>query len=310
MQVRISLHKPADCNYRQHQSSTLGQSQILNPQTSQPSTESVGSSWSRFEIPTKNDSLSSGFPFHPRLYDLKVTHDEWSLFSSDIVNSAKLKSSKDLMAWVTGITTGTVTSPVLLVFGPVAGYYTGRLIHRKTIVKTVRKKLGREGDLRSVLRRWNKETFEERGFQAWLELPLDPGELNKEYLVDETLESTKAQMKAAKKAARRFRIIIIPNDDPVPTTAESASGELPPNILPLAQAAMGEDRTPQELHDTVLQPPEYSPGSAHGNLLEKDRQGQDRPQASRSVPSEASELYAATAESVKYIRSAESSNPD
>jgi hypothetical protein len=226
------------------------------------------------------------------------------------VNSAKLKPSKDFMAWVTGITTGTVTSPVLLVFGPVAGYYTGRLIHRKTIVKTVRKKLGREGDLRSVLRRWNKETFEERGFQAWLELPLDPGELNKEYLVDETLESTKAQMKAAKKAARRFRIIIIPNDDPVPTTAESASGELPPNVLPLAQAAMGEDRTPQELHDTVLQPPEYSPGNEHGNLLEKDRQGQDRPQASRSVPSEASELYAATAESVKYIRSAESSNPD
>jgi hypothetical protein len=214
------------------------------------------------------------------------------------VNAAKLTPAEDYLAWTAGITTGAVSTPILLVLAPVVGYYAGRSVHKKTVVKTVKEKLLQEGDLRSILRRWNEETFAQKGFQAWLELPRDPGELHKEYQINETLEQKKpeTQNKAAKKAARRFRIIIIPNDDLMSTTSESSSAVPPPNIPPPVEAATDEYRTPQELHDMPSEPPAYSPA--------KERQGQDQPPVSRSVPDEAVELYAANSPEIQYTRPA------
>ncbi|KAH8812715.1 hypothetical protein F5884DRAFT_702202 [Xylogone sp. PMI_703] len=242
----------------QRQNPGLGPNWILNHQPSHTfTTESAGSPWNRFEIPTKNDSLSSGFPFHPLLYDLKITHDQWSLFSSDIVKAAKLTPYEDFMSWATGITTGTITSPILLVFAPVLGYFTGRMIHRKAVVKSVKQRLGQEGDIRSVLRRWNRDIFEEKGFHAWLELPIDPQQLQKEDLVIDTPGSPKARKKAVKKAGRRFRIIIIPHDNTATITAELTSGVVPSNIPPLEAPA--EPRIPQELNSPASDPPAYTP---------------------------------------------------
>lgn len=249
---------------------------MLHPESSP---ESAGYFWNRFEIPTKNDSLSSGFPFHPRLYDLKVTHDQWSLFSSDLVNAAKLTLSEDFLSWASGITAGTITSPFLFVLGPVAGYYTGRLVHRKTVVKTVKERLGQEGDIRSVLRRWNKDTFEEKGFQAWLELPLDPKQLNKDEVMVDAPGDAKAKKKAAKKAARRFRIIIVPSGDQVTTEAESSSGITPPNSIPLVEAPT-DPRPAQELQDLSSEPPAYSPSSPWGST---DMQPDDIPRSEHEL---------------------------
>jgi len=237
------------------------QSQVLQRQTSQ--VESTGSSWNRFEIPTKNESLSSGFPFHPRLYDLKITHDQWHLFSSDIVAASKLSAVQDYLAWTAGITVGTLTTPLLLVFSPWIGYISGRAVHRKTIQKNVKEKLLQEGDLRSILRRWNEETFMQKGFQAWLELPQDPRELHKEYQLDETLENKgpKNQKKAAKKAAKRFRIIIIPNDDAIALSRSS----LPAPATPLLVRAPAERGT-QEFPDILSEPPAYE-NDTHGMSL-------------------------------------------
>jgi hypothetical protein len=220
------------------------------------------------------------------------------------VNAAKVTTSKEVLAWVTGITTGTISSSVLLVLGPVAGYYTGRLVHRKTVVKTVKERLGQEGDLRSVLRRWNKDTFEEKGFEAWLELPLDPGQLHKEHLIDETLGNLKSQKKAAKKAARRFRIIIIPSSDPVITTAESTLGVSSQNIPQSGEPAPYGDRTTQELHDNFSEPPTYSPD----NWPVRDGPEKDLPQASSPRSNEAPEPSDANTEAVKYIRRPGSTN--
>ena len=216
--------------------------------------ESAASSWSRFAIPTKNMSLSSGFPFHPRLYDLKITHDQWHLFSSDIVNTSKISPTEDHLAWTTGVATGTITSPFLLILSPWAGYISARAVHRKTVQKTVKEKLQQEGDLRSILRRWNEETFMPMGFQAWLELPLDPGELHKEYYVDEMFKNKgpKDQRKAAKEAAKRFRIIIIPNDNARPQSIPSV---MEPAIPVLAEASA--EREAQELYVDLPEPPAY-----------------------------------------------------
>jgi hypothetical protein len=46
-------------------------------------------------VPSNSDSISSGFPFHPQLYNLQVTHDEWHQFTSEIINAAKLSASED-----------------------------------------------------------------------------------------------------------------------------------------------------------------------------------------------------------------------
>jgi hypothetical protein len=167
----------------------------------------------------------------------------------------------DFLAWTTGITAGTLTAPFLLVLGPVVGYYSGRTVHRKTLVKTVKEKLLQEGDLRSILRRWNEQTFMQKGFQAWLELPRDPGELHKEYLADETLEGKKPrdQKKVAKKAARRFRIIIVPNDDDaVSMTGQSNRGIAPPTISSPTETTADDHREILELHGRPSEPPAYS----------------------------------------------------
>lgn len=163
----------------------------------------------RFSIPTRNSSLSSGFPYDPRVYTL-ITHDEWHLLSNDIVASAKLTFGEDLAAWTAGITTGTLTSPFLFVFGPVVGYYAGRSLHRQQVVKKARESLGREGDIRSVLQHWNEEKFRTRGFEVWLELPVDGGEIHENANTDE--KKPKKQKRVEKKSSKRFRIFIIPNN--------------------------------------------------------------------------------------------------
>ena len=170
------------------------------------------------------------------------------------MDASKLSATEDYLAWTTGITTGTLSSPFLLVFSPWVGYLSGRAVHRKTIQKTVKKKLQHEGDLRFILRQWNEETFMPRGFQAWLELPLDPGELHKEYHLDEAFEHKghKYQKKAAKKAAKRFRILIIPNEDAIAQSNSSIPRSATPVVV---EAATG--REAQELHDIPSEPPAY-----------------------------------------------------
>jgi len=102
------------------------------------------SSWKKFSIQTKNDALSSGFPYDDRLESLKVSHDQWFQFSSEIVNASKITFKDDYVAWTTGITTGTLSSPFLLVFAPFAGYYAGRKFHRKAIEKKVQERMVRQ----------------------------------------------------------------------------------------------------------------------------------------------------------------------
>ncbi len=200
----------------------------------------------------------------------------------------------DYLAWTTGITAGTLASPFLLVLGPVVGYYSGRKIHRRTVVKTVKERLLEEGDLRSVLRRWNEQTFMQKGFQAWLELPRDPGELHKEYHIDETLvdKKPKDQKKAAKKAARRFRTIIMPNDDAASTTGQSSRNVPPPAIPPLVEAATDVHREILEPHDRLSEPPAYF--DSNGN--------QSAWPVSRSDPGEGAELDSGIGPPVQYNR--------
>lgn len=172
--------------------------------------------------------------------------DEWHLFTSDILNAGKLTLQEDYAAWSTGIVTGTLSSPFILVFGPVAGYYAGKSVHKKVVVSKVKERLLQDGDMRSVLRRWNERTFAAKGFQAWLELPVEGDQVPMEPKV----EKTKDQKKAAKKEKRRFKIVIIPNNDKREYSWSSTGSPSPPAptpVVPFVEAPTAELKTPVEM---------------------------------------------------------------
>ncbi|APA12544.1 predicted protein [Sclerotinia sclerotiorum 1980 UF-70] len=185
--------------------------------TSAPSTPSTASfPLDRLVIPTKTDSLASGFPYHQRLCDYRVTHDEWHIFTNEIVKAASLSLTEDWAAWTAGISTGVLSTGLLVFGGPVAGYYTGRSVHRKKVLDKVKDGLMHEGSLRSTLHKWNEQTFRDKGFQAWLELPVVKGEINGEE--DEEQKKKKKSRKERKlkeKERRRFRIVIVSNNAPM-----------------------------------------------------------------------------------------------
>ncbi|QSZ31531.1 hypothetical protein DSL72_001098 [Monilinia vaccinii-corymbosi] len=170
----------------------------------------------KFAIPTRNDSLASGFPFHQRLYDFGVTHDEWHLFTGAIVQSASLTMQEDWAAWTAGISTGVLSTGLLVFGGPVAGYYTGRSVHRKKVLDKVKEGLMHEGKIRATLYEWNQKSFQPKGFKAWLELPSMKGEVNGEEADSLTTRyMDKKEKKAWEKTQSRFRILIIPTAPPM-----------------------------------------------------------------------------------------------
>lgn len=166
------------------------------------------------------------------------------------MNAAKLSVTEDFAAWTTGVTTGTVSSAFLLVLGPVVGYYAGRAVHRKKVVQVAKERLDREGEIRSALRRWNEQKFSARGFRAWLELPVDGGEIK----VAATAEKKKPrkQRKAEKKISKRFRITIVPQWEAVEQTPSYSApwGLASPVSVPMVEALGNEHRDPVELHNS------------------------------------------------------------
>jgi len=96
-----------------------------------------------------------------------------------------------------------------LVFAPVVGYYAGKSVHKKTVIKKVKEKLAQDTELRLVLLRWNEGVFRERGMQAWLEPPSKTGEV----LIDVHPGMKQKDIeKMAKKQGKRFTIVIMPYD--------------------------------------------------------------------------------------------------
>lgn len=163
-------------------------------------------------------------------------------FSNQVVNAASLTAIEDKAAWTAGVATGAGASAFLLFFGPVVGYYAGKSIHKKTVVKKVKEKLAEgEGDLRSVLRQWNEGTFAERGVQASLEPPTESGEV----VVDQWPGASRKDLERAKeRMKKRFRIVLVPFDARIHDLGPSRVQISP--VLPLSQAQSLVSQGPSE----------------------------------------------------------------
>lgn len=134
---------------------------------------------------------------------------------------------EDWAAWTAGISTGVLTTSLLIFAGPVAGYYTGRSVHRKKVVSKVKDGLMEEGKLRAVLHEWNEKSFQDKGFRAWIELPALKGEIDSDEIDKETRKKrTRKEKKAKEKERSRFRIVIVPHSLAMGTYISQSSWNL------------------------------------------------------------------------------------
>lgn len=122
-------------------------------------------------ISTKSDSLASGFEYDPRLNKYKVSEEEWSDFNGELLTAADV--SGPIWMWV---------------------------FRKKEVIKRIRRDLQYDGNVKRVLKKWNK-LFKRQRFQAWLELP------------GQKSDDLPGNADGEKVNVKRFRIVITPNKE-------------------------------------------------------------------------------------------------
>jgi len=113
-----------------------------------------------------------------------VTEGEWAEFSDEVVEMAN------------------VPTPTWMWF-----------MHKKDVTRRVKKELQYEGPFKRMLRKWNKH-FKRKGFQAWLELPVQKGEPIRSQSADQgdsDNEDAVQTKKDEKRMAKRFRMVVSSN---------------------------------------------------------------------------------------------------
>ncbi|EFR03196.1 hypothetical protein MGYG_06195 [Nannizzia gypsea CBS 118893] len=141
-----------------------------SPSVSTPGTFSE-SNPNIFEVPTIKSTVESGFLYHQRLFENNVPPAEWKQFSDEMVEAFALTTSEKIAAWTVGISVGLVSAVPLLVFGAAPGYYAGKAVNAMSIETKVKDYLQEEGELVTVLKRWNSTAFKTRGIYVRLALP-------------------------------------------------------------------------------------------------------------------------------------------
>ncbi|KAF3895925.1 hypothetical protein GTR04_1709 [Trichophyton interdigitale] len=141
-----------------------------SPSTSVPGTLSE-SNPNIFEVPTIKATVESGFLYHQRLFENNVPPAEWKQFSDEMVEAFALTTAEKIAAWTVGISVGLVSAVPLLVFGAAPGYYAGKAVNAMSIETKVKDYLQEEGELVTVLKRWNNTAFKKRGIYVRLALP-------------------------------------------------------------------------------------------------------------------------------------------
>jgi hypothetical protein len=63
------------------------------------SSGSVSSDTSSVRVRTNGDDLKSGFPYHPRLFDLRVRPDDWKRFSDQVTDTTRFSSGDYAKMW-------------------------------------------------------------------------------------------------------------------------------------------------------------------------------------------------------------------
>jgi hypothetical protein len=114
-------------------------------------------------IKTISQRLSSGFPYHPVLFDLHISPRDWNAFSAAITRTTKLTlgDRATIAATVAGVAaTG--------LWG--ASIYAGKRTLDSRQAKQVRSEREEKAALGQVLKTWNENFFIRYGLEAQLEV--------------------------------------------------------------------------------------------------------------------------------------------
>ncbi|KAF2208216.1 hypothetical protein CERZMDRAFT_101665 [Cercospora zeae-maydis SCOH1-5] len=114
-------------------------------------------------VHTKGALLTSGFPYHPGLSDLRVHRIMWEKFTNQIIGSVKLSSAERAKVWAVSTAAVVATSDNYLV----ARNKSQQILEDKVkegLVATA------PGSLGYIIREWNEGYFAERGLVARVEL--------------------------------------------------------------------------------------------------------------------------------------------
>lgn len=143
-------------------------------------------------------SITSRFPYHQKLFELRVSPEEWDAFSDDLVQSLQLGFGARALAWTVGVSVGTVS----LVGAP--GHYAGKAIQERSRANKVRQSMKNEGEVDAALRVWNA-TFAERGFRVRIALPrVKEGNAEDNESNSSVANSKRNKKKKKKRAKRRY----------------------------------------------------------------------------------------------------------
>lgn len=114
---------------------------------------------------TRGALLTSGFAYHPRLFDLNIHPIMWDKFTSQIVATARLSPAERARVWAVGTAAAMTTSFP-------ESCHIGQNKSRRIQESKVREGLqnGSEDSLGDLLHQWNAGYFSERGLLARLDL--------------------------------------------------------------------------------------------------------------------------------------------
>jgi len=190
------------------------------------------------QVPSKFQTVTSGFKYPQLLSSCNVSKDQWSAFTNEVKSLAKLDSSQ----WLTTIGAGAGT---WLVGGLLIGWLS--LIPAAVVGQKVRKHKEHDnllaaaegGLLATCVERWNKNYFNSRGLTIRIDLPGQASDMNemdlstskkfKQQLNGQTaftgkkqLKNEKKEIKSRVKAAKKGRIVIIPLNETTLVAAQEA----------------------------------------------------------------------------------------
>ena len=123
-------------------------------------------------VPSCRGKVSSGFPYPDVLNGYGTSPQEWSTFTSEITQAARL-TSKDWTITVGAGAAAFLTSGIFIGWlGLIPAFVVGHHLRRSTEHKNLRATRD-SGNLESKLLRWNESSFAPKGFLVRLDLPGD-----------------------------------------------------------------------------------------------------------------------------------------
>ncbi|KAI9789297.1 MAG: hypothetical protein M1835_001743 [Candelina submexicana] len=204
---RTIIRSSTDDSRQESRSSTVD-SRSTSATSTKPSTASIKSPIEPenpllpLGVVTKKAMMSSGFPYHPDLYHLRVPPSEWAEFSKDIVSVTKISVSQKTLTVSAAVVTAVATGSGWL------GHCTERNLRHSYMSRNVKKSLKGKAvncGLPACIQSWNEKLFNNVGLSATLEVPYEA--VDREVQAQKTWKE-KLPWKKEQREAKRFRIVL------------------------------------------------------------------------------------------------------